>query len=327
MRKKLLIICGPTAVGKTSLGIKLSKKCGGEIISADSRQFYKQMDIATGKDLPENSKFRIMSQEVNAEGKGFDIGYYLFDRIPIWLLDIVEPDRKFTVADFYKLAWEAIRDIWERGKLPILVGGTGFYIEALIKGLETMGIGPDWLLRKELQALPVSELQGLLKKVDAQRLKRMNDSDKKNPRRLIRAIEVGLHQKRNGKKESLCLIPKMDILNIGLKEALKDIYKKIDKRVEQQVKEGAKKEVQDLVKKGYSWDLPSMTAMGYREWRDFMEGKITEEKVIEKWKYNEHGYARRQMTWFRKMSGIKWFDIAKESWQIEVEKLVKAWYI
>ena len=130
--EKLLIICGPTATGKTKLGIKLAKKFNGEIVSADSRQVYKGMDIGTGKEVED--------------------GKWVVDEIPIWLLDIVNPDYRFNVADYKKCADVVLDDIWKQGKLPILVGGTGFYIKAVIDGIGTMGVPPDWELRKILSA-------------------------------------------------------------------------------------------------------------------------------------------------------------------------------
>lgn len=299
---KLLIICGPTATGKTSLGIKLAKKFNGEIVSADSRQVYKGMDIATGKDIPK------------------------FDEIPVWMLDVVEPDQKFSVSDYYGLAWKVIDDVWKRGKLPIVVGGTGFYIKALLEGIGTMGIAPDWILREELKDNKSEELQNLLREINPERIKRMNDSDRKNPRRLLRAIEVELHQKRNGMAKDVR--PKKDfkVLSIGLADSLANLYQKIDDRIEEQIKMGAQREVEKLVKKGYSWDLPSMTAMGYGEWKDYFEGKKDRQETIKTWKFNEHGYARRQMTWFKKIINIQWFNVGNQNWPEQVEKRLKDWY-
>ncbi|NCS99922.1 tRNA (adenosine(37)-N6)-dimethylallyltransferase MiaA, partial [Candidatus Parcubacteria bacterium] len=133
---KLLIICGPTATGKTRLGIELAKKFNGEIVSADSKQVYRGMDVGTGKDLPVSSKLQLSAQS-------FQLGYYEIKRVKVWLLDIVEPDYKFNVADYKKCADAIVEDIWKRKKLPIVVGGTGFYIKAIVDGIETMGVLPD----------------------------------------------------------------------------------------------------------------------------------------------------------------------------------------
>jgi len=193
---KVLIICGPTAVGKTALGVRLAKELNGEIISADSRQVYKGMDIGTGKDLPVNPKFEILNPKQILNSKfqilNYQIGYYEIDGVKVWLLDIVEPDCQFSVADYVRCANSVIEDIWRRGKLPILVGGTGFYIKAIVDGIETIGVGPDWSLRRKLSNYQIIKLSNLLKKIDLEKWKRMNESDQKNPRRLVRAIEVAI---------------------------------------------------------------------------------------------------------------------------------------
>lgn len=327
MRNKILIICGPTATGKTSLGIKLAKKFNGEIISADSRQVYKGMDISTGKDLPKNPSFTKMNTELGLRDYKFDVGYYVFENVPVWLLDLAKPNQKFTVADYYDLAWKIIKKTWQKGKLPIFVGGTGFYLKAVTEGIDTLGIEPDWLLRKELQDFTVEEMQKMLKKVSLEKFKQMNSSDRQNPRRLMRALEVSLHYKRN-KGESLPKIerPAVNKLTIGLKLASEELYKRIDKRINFQIKEGAIKELEELVKQGYDWNLPSMTAMGYGEWKNFYEGKKSEEETIKVWKFDEHGYARRQMIWFKKMAEAEWIDIGEKDWELKVEKKVNDWY-
>ena len=185
---KLLVICGPTATGKTSLGILLAKKVDGEIISADSRQVYIGMDLGTGKDLPKNSEFKIQNSK---------IGYYLFDKIPVWMIDIVKPNQEFSAADFVGLASKVINDINSRNKLSIIVGGTGFYIKALIDGVDTLGIPPDWELRKQLGLKSTAELFEMLSRINSEKSASMNSSDKQNPRRLIRAIEVALKNQKS----------------------------------------------------------------------------------------------------------------------------------
>jgi len=297
--QKVLVVCGPTGVGKTALAVKLVKKFNGEIVSADSRQVYRGMDIITGKDLS--------------------------DEIKIWLLDVTAPDEKFNVTDYYRLAWEKVEDIWQRGKLPIIVGGTGFYIKAVMDGLGTMGIGPDWGLRNELQRRTVSELQGILVKLDPERARKINESDKKNPRRLIRAIEIA----KSGPIAKLERPnQKVNKLFVGLTAPYKTLYERIDQRVEERVQMGAEEEIKRLLAKGYEWDNSVLgTTIGYREWREYFEGKLSKKEVIQKWKFAEHNYGRRQMTWFKKIPGIKWFDITGTGWQEQVEKLVNNWYI
>ena len=318
---KLLVICGPTATGKTSTGIQLAKRFNGEVVSADSRQVYRGMDIITGKDLPE---FSIFNFKFSNE-KGQQAGYYLFDDVPVWLLDVVDPDQKFNVADYCNLAWRAIQDIWNRKKLPIVVGGTGFYIKALTEGIGTIGIEPDLELRKKLSNYSVNELANYLKKIDSSKFESMNQSDKNNPRRLVRAIEVAMNKEPQIVDWKL---PDFNVKVIGLTTPHEVLCQRIDQRVDERVRTGAEEEVKKLINRGYDWENSVMEqTIGYREWRDFFENNVSKEKIIEKWKFDEHGYARRQMTWFRKMKNIHWFNVAIKGFESKVEKLIQSWYI
>lgn len=319
---KLLAIVGPTAVGKTGLGIKLAQDFGGEIVSADSRQVYQGMDIITGKDLPGFSNFNLhfLNQ------KNQQVGYYSVENIPIWLLDVVKPNEKFSAADYRKLAWEVIEDIWQRKKLPIVVGGAGFYLKVLLEGVETMGIPPNWKLRKKLENCSVSELQKKLKEIDPERAQRMNESDWQNPRRLIRAIEVA--QKRENNSDLTTQIKSYQSLIIGLTAPLKILYEKINQRVKERLQAGAEEEIKALLEKGYNWENSALgETIGYREWQGFFEGRESRAEAVTKWQFAEHGYARRQITFFRKMKEIRWFDITEAEWEEKVEKLVRNWYI
>jgi len=330
---KFLIVCGPTATGKTKLGINLAQKFNGEILSADSRQVYQGMTIGTGKDIS-NFKFQI-SNSFQISNFKFQIGYYLINGIKLWLLDIVEPNYRFNVADYKKCAEVVLEDIWKRGKLPMIVGGTGFYIKAITEGIGTMGVQPDWEMRKRLSNCSIVELFQMLAKIDPERSQGMNESDRQNPRRLIRAIEVARNLKfeaRNSKQIQNSNSQKIinDILFIGLRVSYETLYQRIDQRVEQRVKDGLEDEINGLLKKGYNWENSALgTTLAYREWKEYFEGKKPKEKVIQKWKYDEHNYARRQMTWFRKtlrhVQG-KWFDIDENGWMKEVESLVGNWY-
>ena len=347
---KLLVICGPTAIGKTSLGIKLAKKFNGEIVSADSRQVYKGMDIGTGKDLSVNSKFEILSSKQirnstlpagrqEFEIRNYQIGYYVVDGVRVWLYDVVEPDYQFSMADYIKCAQVVINHIWKRGKLSVLVGGTGLYIKGVVDGIGTMGIKPDFRLREKFRNLEIEKLQEKLKKFDPERWERMNESDRQNPQRLVRAIEIAL-QIRNSKFE---ISNKLKILNskfktnntlwIALTAPNTVLYERIDKRVDERVKQGIIKEIEGLLKKGYAWENSALGAtMGYKKWQDCFAGSRFKvqgsriKEVIQKWKYNEHAYARRQMTWFRKDKRIQWIDIDEKGWQNKVGKLVNKWH-
>lgn len=332
-KRKLLVICGPTATGKTALAIKLAKQFNGELVSADSRQVYRGMDIGTGKDLRESSKYKVVSIK---DGK--EIGYWeTLDEIKIWLLDIVNPDYQFTVADYVKCARLVIEDILKRGKLPILVGGTGFYIKGVVDGIETLGVAPDWELREKLSNLEIEKLREILEKTCPKRWRMMNESDKNNPRRLIRAIEIAQSRSTSEvegtppeARGDTSEVKGGNVLFIGLTAPYNILYQRTDQRVEERVKQGVEKEIERLLKMGYSWDNSVLgTTIGYREWRDYMEhetcppartssrrsraGNIEQKReVIQRWKFDEHSYARRQMTWFKKDKRIKWFDIADQ---------------
>lgn len=274
MNPKLLIVSGPTSSGKTQIGIELAQKYNGEIVSADSRQVYKGMDIGTGKDLPKNG-------------------------IPIWLIDIVPPDYMFNLADYVRFSRIVIKDIWKRKKLPVVVGGTGLYIESLLKPLNLVNIPRDDILRQKLEKLKVNDLINILKKRDTSKWESMNISDKNNPRRLIRAIEIVQSKNKNINE----FLPS-DFLMIYLKSNLPILYKRIDKRVDSRVKEGIVSEIEKLVKSGFSFELPAFSAFPYRFFKSYFNGLNSDEelnKIIAKWKFEEHALARRQVTWFKKM--------------------------
>ena len=330
---KILVICGPTATGKTGLGIRLAKKFDGEIVSADSRQVYRYMNIGTGKDV-EDGKWREseiewgmgITEGTEIKQRAQRLGYWKVKGIPVWMLDVVRPNQEFSVAQYINLAWKVISDIWKRKKLPIIVGGTGFYIKGIIDGIETLGVPPDWELRQRLGDLPAQKLFEMLAQLDPGRAASMNVSDRKNPRRLIRAIEVASEQQTVSSKKLDTEYCKLDTLFIGLTALYKILYQRIDKRIDDQIKMGAEKEVRKLLKQGYTWDLPALSAMGYGVWKSYFENKKSLAEVVQKWKFDEHAYARRQMTWFRKDKRICWFDITKHDWVKEMEKLVKKWY-
>lgn len=261
---KLLVICGPTATGKTALAAKLAKKFNGELVSADSRQVYRGMNLVTGKDRPD---------------------------VPIWLYDVVNPDEEFSVSQWVKLARVAIGDIQKRNKLPIVVGGTGLYIKALINPFDTINIPPNTRLRKKLQTMSVRELQAMTTRGD------MNQSDWNNPRRLIRKIEIASSPKKSLQGESL------KAFIIGLTAPLPMLYQRIDTRFASRMRAGLEAEAAALLAR-FRRDLPSMSAIGL----------------------NEHAYARRQLTWFKKQKGIHWVDVTDEKMFSKVTALVRAWY-
>ena len=318
-RGKVLVICGPTAIGKTSAGILLAKKFDGEIISADSRQVYRGLNIGTGKDLPKDAKF---SKQFSIDG--LKIGYYLIEGIPVWLLDLVSPKYQFNLADWLNCAQKVIKTLWRKGKRPIVVGGTGFYIEALVDGVDSLGIPPNQALRQQLGKLSIIKLQEKLKRVDLKVWNQLNRSDRFNPHRLIRKIEIAMSKKTLGayKKRRL----QADYLMIGLIAPRQVIYQRIDQRVKERLDAGLLEEIKKLLAQGVSWQDPGMKTLAYKEFKPFFENEKSLEEVIERWRFDEHRYARRQLTWFRKEKRINWFDITDPNWREAMVKLVQRWY-
>jgi tRNA dimethylallyltransferase len=325
---KLLVICGPTATGKTDLGILLAKKFNGEIVSADSRQVYKGMDIITGKDLPENSKFKIQNSKLNITDDELSVGFRKKDDVPVWLVDIVQPDYIFNVGEYALLVQKVIGDIWSRGKLTIVVGGTGFYIRAIIEKIDTVIIPPNKLLRSRMEKLDKNVLQQELMRVDPKKWEKMNESDRTNPRRLIRAVEIALYYQKNKQQRDLRLnpLPIDSLLMIGLKAPYNFLFNKIDERVEQRVKMGAVEEIKKLFTRHYSPYLPAFSATGYKELAGYLQGQESLADAVKSWKFKEHEYARSQMTWFRKNKRIHWFDITGENYLTQIAEQVEKWY-
>ncbi len=282
----------------------MARRFGGELVSADSRQLYRGMDIATGKD----------SAAVGSTA--------------LWMIDVVDPGDEFSVSQYVAGARAAIADIHTRGKLPIVVGGTGFYIQGLLHPLDTIDIPPNHHLRKQLARASLSEVTRRLMTLDPQAWKDMNASDRANPRRLIRKIEILTARPR---VPSAAAAPAYDSLIIGLTAPYEELYRRIDDRVDKRMVEGVLEEVQRLLDAGYSWNLPSMSGLGYRQWYGYFTGNRRDRaallpSIVKQWKFDEHAYARRQMTWFRKMPAIDWVDIRLPDVADIVARKVGAWY-
>ena len=304
--KKLLVICGPTATGKTSLGFLLAKKFNGEIVSADSRQVYKHMDIGTGKEWN--------------------------DSIKIWGYDLAEPTENYSVSDYFKSMKIAISDICQRNKLPVIVGGTGFYIKSLIDGIATVDIPKNENLRISLEKMSINELFNKLADLDGTKAASLNSSDKKNSRRLIRAIEIAVWNTQHGtekhviEKRKKVLDKNVDLLMIGLSASSLTILNNIENRVDKRINEGFILEVENLLKMGVSWQHQSMKSLGYKESEAFFKHGLTYEEFINQWINNEVKYTKRQMTWFKKDKRINWFKIDDLNFDQNVVNLVSKWY-
>jgi len=289
--KKLIVILGPTASGKTALAIKLAKQFDGEIVSADSRQIYKELNIGTAKPTKKER-----------------------EAIPHHLVDVISPTQEFNVVIYKKLAIQAIKDIQKRGKVPFLVGGTGLYIQAVVDNIEFPRVPAQWNLRKELEKKSTKELFEIYKKLDPRGAKFIA---RENKRRLIRAIEVCkvtgkpfFEQRKRGKVL-------FDILQIGIKVNKEELRARISKRVEEMFKSGLEEEVKRLVEK-YGFEIPLLQTIGYQEWQEYFAGKITKEELKEKIKLHTLQFAKRQITWFKKDKRIKWIKNYQEG-----EKLIK----
>ena len=298
----MIIITGQTATGKTKLALELAKKHNGELINFDSRQIYKYLDIITGKDFPPRSSRANPERVKRVEGE--------VEGSSVWLYDIVTPDQYFSSFDFVTKVKPIIKDIIKRGKEPILVGGTYFYLKHLLYGFDIDPVPANLKLREKLNKKSVEELQNILNKLDVQSINRLNNSDRNNPRRLIRRIEIiKSNQKGTGVKGS---DPKRPVPNqfIGIKYKDKnDLIKAIKIRVNKRLKQGAIEEVRSLLKKGYKETDSGMKTIGYQEIIQHLKGKITKQQAIEQWTNHEIQYAKRQLTFMKKDKNISWREI------------------
>src|SRR3989344_3601156 len=266
-KPKIIVVVGPTASGKTGLAIKIAKKFGGEIVSADSRQIYRGMDIGTAKPT---------KKEMAA--------------IPHYLIDINNPDENYTVAEYKRDAVKAIKSILKKGKLPILVGGTGLYVKSVIDNLEIPNVPPDPKLRQKLELriknYGLKSLYNELIKLDPEAAYIV---DPHNPGRII-----------------------FDFIEFGIYRPKEELEKRIDKRIDLMMKDGFLKEVKELVEK-YGQNNQNFDTIGYREIIDYLNRKITLPEAVELIKKNTRNYAKRQMTWFRKDKRIRWIKDEKEA--------------
>ncbi len=301
--KPLLIVLGPTAVGKTGLAIEIAKQIGGEIISADSRQIYREMDIGTAKPTVEQQA-----------------------EIQHHLINVVIPDENLSLADYQKLARSAIDDVHARGLVPLLVGGTGQYITALVEGWSIPKVPPDEALRAELEAFAeqkgASALHSRLAAIDP---KAAENIDYRNIRRVVRALEVCLVTGERISELQRKQPPEYDMKHIGLTMRREDIYQQADKRVDMMMKEGFLQEVNCLLNTGYSRKLPSMSGLGYAELIAHTLDNLPLEDAITRTKNNTHDFIRRQYTWFRGHDpGILWHNIDNDSVEI-IFDIIDTW--
>jgi tRNA dimethylallyltransferase len=286
--KNLIIVLGPTGVGKSSTAVKLAKKLKGEIINCDSIQVYRGFDIGTDK-IPMEKR----------------------ENIPHHLLDVVDPSTQFTAADFARLALETADSIVKKKKLPLIVGGTGLYLKALLNGLFPGG-GSDPELRQKLEREAkekgLETLSEKLRKVDPVYFQKIGEKDKV---RIIRALEVFYATRKPLSKQFLntkSYVKDFNIIKIGLKLERKELYRRIEERVDKMFERGITREVEELLQQGVNKDSPPFRALGYKYVLRLLKKEIPREEAITLTKRDTRHYAKRQMTWFRKMDGIKWFS-------------------
>jgi len=286
----MIAIVGPTAVGKSELALHLAQYFPLEIISADSRQVYRHMDIGTNKPSPAEMA-----------------------SVPHHVIDVVEPDEDFSLAMYHQLASEALKVIQQKGKLPLLVGGSGLYVWSLIEGWKIPQVPPDQKLRRQLESRAEQEdsqsLYQELQAIDSVAAAKINPS---NIRRIVRALEIyhatGQPPSQLQRKKA----PGFPILVIGLTQERRELYKMIDWRVDKMIQRGLVAEVEQLLKKGYSPSLPSMSGIGYKQIGQFLRGEMTLPEAIDKIKYETHRLARHQYAWFRLSdSRISWLDMSE----------------
>lgn len=290
MMQPLIILTGPTAVGKTSLSIRLAKEIGGEVISADSMQVYRHMDIGSAK---------ISREEME------EISHYL--------IDVLDPDEEFNVTLFQKMAKEAMEEIYSHGKVPIVAGGTGFYIQALLYDIDFKENGENASIRKELEKLATEKggefLHEMLRNIDPESAEEIHAN---NQKRVIRAIEyfrqtgerISDHNKREKQKKS-----PYDFLYYVINTDRALLYERIDRRVDLMLEQGLVEEVRRLEAMGCTRNMVSMQGLGYKEILDYLHGKCTLEEAVYILKRDTRHFAKRQLTWFRREKDVRWISL------------------
>ena len=301
-KKPMIILTGPTAVGKTDLSIQLAKAINGEIISADSMQVYRHMDIGSAKVTPEE-----------------------MDGVSHHLIDVLEPEEEFNVVVFQKLAKEALTGIYERGHIPIIVGGTGFYIQALLYDIDFTENDGDTAIRRELEKLAQTQgagcLHQMLQEIDPESAVAIHQN---NVKRVIRAIEfyrqtgkkISLHNEQEREKQS-----PYQFLYYVLDTDRKTLYERIDRRVDLMMEHGLVDEVKHLADMGCTRDMVSMQGLGYKEILDYLSGEIPLEEAVYILKRDTRHFAKRQITWFKRERDVRWLEL--EQFQNDRKKVLE----
>jgi len=299
----LVVIVGPTAVGKTAVSLHLAQALEGEVVSADSRLLYRGMDIGTAKPTAEEQA-----------------------RVPHHMIDVAAPDETVGLAEFQEGAYAAVAEVHRRRRLPLLVGGTGQYVRAVVQGWRIPRVPPHPELRAELEAQAEQEgtehLHARLARLDPAAAARI---DHRNVRRVVRALEVCLVTGRPISEQQGRRPPPYRVLQIGLTRERAALYARADRRAEAMIDAGLEDEVRGLLDAGYGWDVPAMSGLGYLQFRPYFAGRATLEEVLEEIKRATHRFIRHQYNWFRLGDpAIRWFDAATTGPQ-EIEEVVRRW--
>lgn len=282
-KDKIIVICGPTASGKTSLGINLANKINGEIISADSMQIYKDFSIGSSKPTEEERK-----------------------QAPHHLVDFVDADKRYSVADYKEDCQKAIEDILSRGKVPIIVGGTGLYIDSIIYNIKYLQISTDYTYRKQLEAIPLEDLYKRAMEIDPKAMEKISSNDRKRISRVLEIYHLTGYNKTELEAESIG-DEIYDFRTFVLNWPREILYERVNARVDKMIEQGLVDEVKSVLKK-YK-DFPtSMQALGYKEIKLYLEGLFTLDEAIELIKTESRHYAKRQLTWFRKYDDAIWLE-------------------
>lgn len=296
----LVALLGPTAVGKTALSLDLAERLGAEIVSADSRLIYRGMDIGTAKPSAAEQA-----------------------RVPHHLLDLALPDRVLTLAEYQRRAYAAIDAIHARGRLPLLVGGTALYARAVVEGLRIPEVAPDPTLRAELERVLAEQgREELFRRLAAVDPATAAVIDARNPRRVLRALEIALLTGQSKVALEGAEPPPYAVFMVGLTRPRDDLYARIDRRVLEMVDAGLVAETQRLLAAGYAPSLPAMTSLGYREMTAYLAGEMSLVEAIARIQVETHRFVRHQMTWYRKLPGMVWFDLSEAGAVVAVNKAV-----
>ena len=296
-KPKIIIILGPTSSGKSDLAVELALAFNGEVISADSRQVYKGLDIGTGK---------ITKTEMR--------------KVPHHLLDVISPKKQFSANDFTTLAEKQIKNMLKNKKLPIIAGGTMFYIDILTGDVSIPAVPPSKNLRAKLENKSVNELFTQLKELNPQRAKAMmKDGQDQNKRRIIRAIEIA----SNKSAKNISFKNKFEILKIGIKTSKDTLRKRIKLRTQKRIRAGMVSEAKKLHKKGLTYKRMRALGLEYKHLADFLQNKITKDELIWRIERDDWRYARKQLSWWKRDKSIKWFTLGqKDKIQKEVKRFL-----